>query len=481
VRAVKVGISLLLAAVFLIPIFIPNVEASSDTQFQAINPRPRLNNFTPIPIMPDRLLYPGPDVRVTINDFDQNEVSVAVNPTNHSNLLIGANDARGPNGTGNAWWCGAYYSFDEGKTWTERLVPQTGALALSQYSADPSVMFDLQGNAYYTCLGYTPLAVPPYIQNNVIAVAKSLDGGMTFQPPVPVVVAQSSPPFHDKPYMAIDKSLSSPYRGNIYVSWTNFTNFAGGTSPIYFSRSVDGGLSFSNPIKISGAQLYDQGSQPGVGPNGEVYVSFVSYVASQIKLYVTRSLDGGVTFDEPIFITNIVDPGSSLPPGDYRTPTIPSIGVDVSNGPYSGTVYVVFQDGQTGNSDIYIVYSRDRGQIWFGPIKVNNDATSNQQFFPFISVSPFGRVDVVFYDRRNDPMDFLLDIYAGISFDGGGNFKNRRITDNPINPGTSDFIGDYIGVASIHNAFFPGWCGFVGSNEEIFMEKTPIYPTVTRI
>lgn len=305
--------------------------------------------------------------------------------------------------------------------------------------------------------------------------AKSTDGGLTFQPPVTLATGTSGAPFHDKPYMAIDNSPSSPYRGSIYVSWTMFSSLSGGTSPIYFSRSTDGGVTFSVPARISGTVQYDQGSQPSVGPNGEVYVSFAGYVGSEIRLYVVRSLDGGSTFGTPIQAAFISDPGSSLPPGDYRTPTIPSSATDVGRGPYSGTVYAVWQDGSAGNSDIRLVYSRDRGQTWSGPINVNNDETQNDQFFPFVSVARNGRVDVVFYDRRNDPGNFLLDVYAGISFNGGVSFQNRKITDAPINPGSTRFVGDYIGVASLNETFYPGWCGMVNSQEEIFTEESPGY------
>jgi len=459
-------VSMSLISILLLPsaASVPTV----DTAQPRFAPIPMLADFTPIKLPPGVPLLPGLDVRVTNDPKDQNEVSVAVNPSNARNMLIGANDARGPGANGQEWWCGAYATFDAGLHWSMGLLPQQAGLANYTAAGDPSVGFDHRGNAFFTCLGFVRQT-----SNSTIVNAKSTDGGLTFQPPVTVAAGALGAPFHDKPYMAIDNSPLSPYRGNVYVSWTNFSDLAGGTSPIYFSRSTNAGATFSAPKRISGGLLYDQGSQPSVGPNGEVYVSFEAHVGAQARLYVVRSDDGGNTFGTPVQAAPIREPGNTLPPGDYRTPTIPSSATDNGRGPYSGSVYAVWQDGSLGNSDILLVYSRDKGMTWSSPIKVNTDTTTNDQFFPFISVARNGRVDVVFYDRRNDPSNFLLDVFAGVSYDGGVSFRNRRITDAQIDPGTTIFIGDYIGVTSLNDSFYPGWCGVANGQEEIFMEEAP--------
>jgi len=46
----------------------------------------------------------------------------------------------------------------------------------------------------------------------------------------------------------------------------------------------------------------------------------------------------------------------------------------------------------------------DDGATWSGAVKVNNDKTSNAQFFPVVTVDPTtGYVFVSFLDCRNDP------------------------------------------------------------------------------
>ena len=101
----------------------------------------------------------------------------------------------------------------------------------------------------------------------------------------------------DKELMAADAWPNSPYRDNVYITWTIFDfSCPGGSyceSPIYFSKSTDGGVSWSSPMVISGSSStychfgnvfkpsldphscnFDQGSDPVVGPDGTIYVVF---------------------------------------------------------------------------------------------------------------------------------------------------------------------------------------------------------------
>jgi len=465
-RTASVVLSIVIGLLFLLPATASaGTEGTAKLSSKSYGPMPSVLAIPPVPVPPGSIKVPSPDIRVTNSPQGQNEVTVTINPVNPLNIVMGANDLRAWDGSGSDYWCGVYTTFNAGATWNMGLMPHTGALAWDYAAGDPSAAFDLNGNVYFTCLGF--VRTNP-ISNNTISVTKSTDGGLTWGTPVAIVNAATTPPFHDKPYMAVDVSTASPYKNNVYVSWTNFTS--SGTSPIYFSRSTNGGASFSTPMKISGTLNLCQGSQPSVGPNGEVYVSFLSYAGID-KLYVVKSTNGGATFGTPVFVSNVVDPGDL--PEYRRTPTIPSSATDISSGPYSGAVYVVWQDGARGNHDVLLSYSRDGGATWSTAKRVNDDVGTTSQFFPFVSVSKTGRVDVVFYDRRNDPSDFLLDVYAGMSHDGGVTFRNKRITDKSYNSGAGQpFIGDYIGVASLDYSFYPGWCGFVGADTEIFTERT---------
>ena len=129
----------------------------------------------------------GPAVFITDVSRDttaQNETPIAVNPTNPSNLLTGANDWNYNDGV-------AYnVSFDGGKTWSATL-PDGFIPGLTRYTNDPAVpgtgVYDAAGDPY---VGYGPdgtayfvaqafnFFTPPY--QIALYVSRSSDGGRTW-------------------------------------------------------------------------------------------------------------------------------------------------------------------------------------------------------------------------------------------------------------------------------------------------------------
>jgi len=192
----------------------------------------------------------------------QNEPSLAQNPTNPVNLIAGANDDFGeppctnttpskcqePAGISSS---GFYASFDGGNTW-----PCQGLIDLSAFNefaeGDPWQTFDSQGNAYYSTLAL-PDAAPAGPAD--LFVAKSTDGGCTY--PTAARVSGAAPPIDDdKPEIAADANSGSPFRDNVYAAWTTFVFGKPHYVQIVFSRSMDGGETWSNPHPL----------QPGVSP-----------------------------------------------------------------------------------------------------------------------------------------------------------------------------------------------------------------------
>ena len=115
----------------------------------------------------------------------------------------------------------------------------------------------------------------------------------------------------DKQWSVIDRN-----NNNIYLTWTQFDDY-GSNDPadisiILFSKSLDGGNTWSEPLRINKFEgsCYEQdgnstiGAIPAVGPNGEVYVSWVG----PNGLMFNRSLDQGNTWlPEEIMISSLPD------------------------------------------------------------------------------------------------------------------------------------------------------------------------------
>jgi len=145
--------------------------------------------------------------------------------------------------------------------------------------------------------------------------------------------------FDDKDSIGADSHPNSPFRDNVYVAWSKFTGLGNsgkgnsfGSVQIVFSRSTDGGKTWSNPIPLSQAHNNNvaggrQGSQIGVGPDGTVYVVWTDTVK---KLSVERmaiSRDGGASFGQSLVIAQAPSevpaalPGAGTRSGTARAST----------------------------------------------------------------------------------------------------------------------------------------------------------------
>ena len=143
----------------------------------------------------------------------------------------------------------------------------------------------------------------------------------------------------------------------------------------------------------------------------------------------------------------------------------PVMDVDRSAGPYSGRGYIVYTQPGAFGLDILLRYSDDQAQTWSAPVRVNDDATANDQFLPWIDVGlNNGIVGVIFYDTREDPLNRLARTYAAVSHTGGTSFEpNLPVADVQSNNSTSNpfrYQGnylEYVGVAVGDEAVHMVW------------------------
>ncbi len=402
-------------------------------------------------------------VRVTEEGFRApGELSVAINPVDPDNVVIVSLAAGPPGGPGITNY--AYVSLDGGMSFTT--VPQPNPDGRTQ--GDDAVTFDGRGRAYHSYISFDGIRVErPRKAWNGIFVTRSDDGGVTWAPPVPVVDhINTVKPFEDKPWLATDNVDGSPHFGNLYLAWTRFDVYGSAdpadSTQILFSRSVDGGETFSVPIRISdsGGDAVDsdntvEGAVPAVGPAGEVYVAW----AGPRGIVMDRSVDGGWTFGEDQVIAE--NPGGwDLPvPGLTRHNGMPVTAVDVSPGPGRGTVYVNWIDTRNGDPDVFVMASRDGGESWEDPVRVNDDAVGNgkAQLFTWMAVDPLdGSVNLVFLDRRDTEGD-AQGVTMARSTDGGRTFRNIAVDQPPFTCPETVFFGDYLAIDAYGGRVVTAW------------------------
>jgi hypothetical protein len=273
-----------------------------------------------------------------------------------------------------------------------------------------------------------------------VFVRRSLDDGVTWQPPVPVTADDD---FDDKPYLDA--------RGDeVLVAYADF-----GFSPakVRAARSLDGGLSFGADTVLADLSVGGNGASPVIGIDGTYYVFWRD--SFQEFLWMSRSTDQGANWSQDAPVAEMSPLPPTFPEG-FRIVNLPSAAQD----PVTGTLLVVWNDQLFGDPDILAVRSTDGGDTWSAPVQVNDDGAGAAQFFPWIAFDESGTGWVVWYDRRHDPAG--IDVYVARTDDGGASFgPNLRVTGAPftpvlpVEPGALAFIGDYNGIAAAGGRVFP--------------------------
>ncbi|MFD0694184.1 exo-alpha-sialidase [Paenibacillus sp. GCM10027628] len=291
-------------------------------------------------------------------------------------------------------------------------------------------------------------------QDGSIFVYRSVDDGATFSPPILVSRGYGTVVHYDIPFIATDSSPSSPFLGFSYITYVPLFDFefGSGNAAIFFRRSLDAGLTWEEPIRISEPFGIQNRAAISVGLTGEVYVGWILTGPTAPVFLIRRSLNGGVAFQPdinqlPAKVADVVLVPTPLPGYTFRVLTLASLGTDVSAGPFRGNIYAVWQDNRQGYSDVFLTISQD-GLLWSTPLSITGAPAGSQNFFPFVTVSPYtGAVFVVYYTNRLNPP--LLDVFVAESLNGGTSFTNRRVTQTSFDPDSFDLIGDYITASVI--------------------------------
>src|ERR671924_725479 len=296
----------------------------------------------------------------SISHGRQNEPAVAVDPRNTSLLLGSANDYcpvynRGiTKGAIGPIWMGYYRSLDGGASWTNSLVPgypddASPYRALSQArtatAGDPVIAWDSHGRAFFGSESSNNIPSIKKTQGDVWVAryrnpggpdaADTTKDGLEYYGTTVVATGSSAPnllgKFNDKTAIEVDRTGGS-CDGNVYFSWSRFNG--SGANEIYFVRSTDHGVTFSQPMRLESGLKSLQFPDISVTSNGHVYVTFRSFSSvgpSTDAIYIVKSTDCGKTFSPPTQITTFI-------PNDPRDVSAPEpvptqlVGDDPSSG-----------------------------------------------------------------------------------------------------------------------------------------------------
>jgi hypothetical protein len=462
--------------------------------------------------------YPTQDTAGAANPAmlvkDHSESDIRVDPTNPRHLI--GMSKWFVNAEGYNHLVGFYESFDGGASWpTQGHVP--GYEGWTD-NTDPVGAFDRYGNFYSLMLPYvfnysksgthvynngsnqTNPTVPPE------AISASVRPHGSTGPNDWVTTHNGHPDYiataknantsdPDKQWIAIDTNLNSPCRDTVYAMWTTFVY-----NPSYVFVSTahanpDGThTDWSTPLVLPtrAGKPFDSYLLPHIAPDGTVYTTITNNPKQQgfanADIDLVSSKDCGRTWQGPFTVTQ----GINVPTYQNTTFREGIVNTFAVGKTVSGTtptsvsgnaypLYVSYEDGSSGLSNVYLIASYDGGLHWTAPVRVNDNPGPTEALQPNLAVTSTGRVAVGFYDRRLPcPTAGTAEATAaGLQYDpnhpyGAQNYcintaiqfydaaltpvgYNVRLSPHTWDPqlsaphtgcicGTTTFIGDYFGV-----------------------------------
>src|SRR2546426_5548687 len=179
-----------------------------------------------------------------------------------------------------------------------------------------------------------------------ILFSRSVDGGASF--PTPKNLSNNSAGT-SLPLIAVDSS------GNINVVWDGRVGSLGNVD-IFFSRSSDGGATFSTPKDLSNNLAFSSQPQIALDSSGNITLVW----AGQVDIFFSRSIDGGVTFSPPKNVSN-----STPVFGAFAA--VPQIAVDSGS-----NINVVWRGLGIGPVDTFFSRSTDGGVTFSARKRISN-------------------------------------------------------------------------------------------------------------
>jgi hypothetical protein len=438
-----------------------------------------------------------------------NETSIAVNPTNASNLIGGDNDYQLAINSGGhvteSVLSRAHVTFDGGQTWSEYPIFFNSAY---QASGDPSVAFDAAGHAYYATLGFRFVG-PVNAQSPDVLVGNSGDGGKTW---TSVRVAQGSGNFGSVGDVLDKEYLAAWGNGNAIVTYGDFRQAQKGSfvsARIYSSVTHDAGATWSTPRVISGSLDEAFVSVPTVAADGRIYAAFLNTtdLTTGRDDYEVVELNPttGARVAGPFKVATVIDGATDYPialgrqtyqDSLFRSWAAGNITADPTDATHLAVVWSDMRNSTTPapanpyvaktNSDVIVSQSFDRGQTWSPPTAL---ALAGDQFMPWGAYDTAGLLRIGTFDRQYDSANHEYD-YSLATESGSGtlSFSTSKISTVSSDPTTGDrwfaatlnasfpfatsFIGDYSNIAALpsggvatywtdlrEQACFAGRCG----------------------
>jgi hypothetical protein len=325
--------------------------------------------------------------------------------------------AAGPNGLAMAGWmderaarvCAFSVTTDGGVTWSKNVsIPNVSG----QFVGDPAVAIDGAGTLYAVCQEYVDVG-----NTGNIRMMTSTDKGATWSA---IRTVGGAP---DKPWAG-----GGTADGTVFISWLG--------NPGGIKRSVDRGQTWGTTQSLGNII---HGTAIVTSTTGLVHVPY-NLDSQNNQLRYLRSKDNGATWEKTRDL--VADMGTFCFSCSPRQHPI----VGAASDPTGKTVAITWTSRMSGgqsDDDVWLLFSKDGGDTWSKPLRVNDNTNASRQFQSWVAVDRCGRVHTVWTDLRNGNQN---EVWYARSADPTQGFEpNIQVTDGH-GTASSDFLGDYKGI-----------------------------------
>ena len=286
--------------------------------------------------------------------------------------------------------------------------------------------------------------------------------------------------FEDKELLAVDRDSSSPFYGDVYVSWDHFKpsntteSWAARCTPALVCTMISGG----GTPPLSGSDLFPGFTTPAVGSDGAAHFTWCNYGTftdlGPISCRVRSTAPNGGAFGATATIMGFEGAGTTFPAVNgilglsteqFRTDSIGAVAVDTSSGSNNlyftiaactaGSYYDFYAPHLPGNcsaASIFFSRSTDGGASWSFPTIISQ---SGQNVMPWVTVDPVnGNVVVAYFTTQFDAFNHRIDVVASVSVDRGVTFGSVRLTNVSDEPNADPGLFNYTAPSGSGGALF---------------------------
>ncbi len=399
---------------------------------------------------------------------------VAVDPENAAHMVAAGAEFRTRR-------CGLTRSTDGGRTWTQVETPPLPAaypFCFVTETGVPQAMvaFGRNSTLYYASPGWDTadsLSDWPFPQgggwrgNVTVILSRSTDLGDSW---TSTIVRdprgrQGADLENNRPVTGLAIDTRSGPEDIVYVGYAQVYQ---DRKTAVVSTSLDGGDTFGPPVNVAADFLQNENYRlelaKAAGRPNAVAVNSVDITwpaltvdgsGTLYAIWHARGRPGPPVDDSATLLSRSTDKGKTFTVAQIGPPTNTFINATMVWSPAGGdrgTLHLVYHSTTARKVDFeYDVFHRrstDGGETWSEERTLNDDDPKNLivQVHPSMSLAPNGRVDVAWWDFRNDTGNFANDVYMTSSSDNGESWSpNLRVTDRSVNRR----IGPWFGNADI--------------------------------